>query len=135
MQSLYPPTIKSKTVQRMTLQHCGSGEFQEDDANQDKRYRRQGAQTQVGHDAMLQLHLVSPLAVDSRQLLLGLDAVVVEAEELALFPSKLQTGKLCRVGPGGIGSSSIRAGIGLRFESVVLRSQIGCVHVRLLHGL
>ncbi len=97
MQGLYPPPIEGKTVQRMTFQQCGSGELQKDDTNQDKRHRRQRAQPQMGHNAVLQLHLVAPLAVDSCELLLGLDAVVVEAEELALFPPEFQAGKLCRV--------------------------------------
>ena len=71
----------------------------QDDANQNERNRRQRPQTHVGHDAMLQHHLVCPLAVDACELLLGLDAVIVDAEELALFPSPLQAGELGGVGP------------------------------------
>ncbi len=124
----------------MTLQQVCSYRFKKDGANQNERNRRQRPQGHMGHDAMLQQHLVCPLAVNACELLLGLDAVIVDAEKLALFPSLLQAGELGCFGAsllpaamtGGRGS---RAGVGLRFEGIVLQGQTGCVRLRLLHGL
>ena len=42
---------------------------------------------------MLPEHLVGPLAINSCELLLRLDPVVVNAEKLALFPSLFQAGE------------------------------------------
>jgi hypothetical protein len=90
---------------------------------------------QVGYDAMLQPNLVLPLAVDARELLLGLDTIIVDAEQLALFPSLLQAGKLGCIGFRLIGGCSVRAGVGLGFQPIVLRHQACRVRFRLLHGL
>jgi hypothetical protein len=50
-------------------------------------------QQQVKNDAMLQNHLSGPFAINGGELLLGLDAVIVDAEKLALRGSAHQGGK------------------------------------------
>ena len=89
----------------------------------------------MGHDAMLQHHLVCPLAVNPGELLLGLNAVIVDAEKLALFPSLLQAGELGCIGLRCIAGCRIRAGVGQCFQVVVLHGQSCSVRFRLLHGL
>src|SRR5271165_3373141 len=84
---------------------------------------------------MLQHHLIGPLAVDPCELLLGLNAVIVDGEKLALFPSLLQADELGGIWLRCACRRSVRAGIGLGFEGVVLHSQAGGVRTRLLHSL
>ena len=52
-------------------------------ADEDESDQRQRLQNQMQHDAVLQEHLSGPLAVNCGKLLLGLNAVVIDAEELA----------------------------------------------------
>jgi hypothetical protein len=47
---------------------------------------------------MLQHYLARPLAVHTCELLLGLDAIIVDGEKLALSPSLLQDSELVCLG-------------------------------------
>jgi hypothetical protein len=62
---------------------------------------------QMGYDTMLQPNLVCPLAIDTCELLLGLDTIIVDTEKLALFPSLLQAGELSCIGLRFIGGCSV----------------------------
>lgn len=85
-------------------------------------------------DAVLQLHLGQPLTVNCGKLLLGLNPIVVDAQNLALRALFLDFGKPVLAGgrtAGGRGR--IRAGFGLK--RIVRRSQACHIALRLLHRL
>ncbi len=100
-------------------------------ADQDEEDQREGAKNQMQHDAVLQEHLRGPFAVDRRELLLGLNAIVVDAEDLALGASIFQSRAslelvcrtVCRTWP---------LGIGLGFERIVRGGQGGDILLRFL---
>ena len=64
-----------------------------------------------------------------------MDAVVVNAKKLALFPSLLQAGEPGSAWLGYVAGRSVRTGLSLGFERIVLHGQSGCVQVRLLYRL
>ena len=58
-----------------------------------KNDQRERLKNQMQHDAVLQQHLGRPFAVDRGELLLGLDAVVIDAENLAFRASVFDVGE------------------------------------------
>ncbi len=77
---------------------------------------------------MLQANLILPLAVDGRELLVGLDAIVINAEDLTLGAAGFQIRQFLipvrrRARFGGIGRRGVRG----MFKPIVLRGQRGDV--------
>src|ERR1035438_10548021 len=74
------------------------------------------------HDGVLYEYLVCPLAVNGGELLIGLNAIVVDTQNLAFGASVLKAGELRCVVARAVGRGS-SSGIGLALQSIVLRSE------------
>ena len=85
-----------------------------DHAQDDEEDELERLQDEVEDDAVLQAHLRGPLAVDARQLLIGLNAVIVDRENLAFDTAILNFFEGRWAGAGG------GAGFDFGFKAVVL---------------
>ena len=105
---------------------------EEDRAHQNEGDPRERLHHQVEHDAMLQQDLRGPLLVRRRELLLRLDAVVVDAENLAERAPPFQVRQSRGlVHPGSRG----RCGLELVAEGLMCGGESGDIGARLPQGL
>src|ERR1035437_9401217 len=70
---------------------------EEDHADQNEGNQCERPQQQMQYDSLLQKYLRGPFAVNSRELLLTLGAVVADAENLAERAPPFQAGEPCRL--------------------------------------
>jgi hypothetical protein len=108
---------------------------EQDDANEDEGNQGERLQDEMQNDAMLQQQLSVPLPVDGAELLVALDAVVVDGQKLASRATVLEVGK----DGGSIGGGCLRAGgrgdVALTLGCLVLDGERGGIRVGLLDGL
>jgi hypothetical protein len=85
-------------------------------------------------NAVLQKYLRRPFGVNGSKLLLGLDAVVIDAEKLPFSAPVSKVGEPGRM-IRRIGSIRRHSGIGPGLKSIVSGSQAGLIGLCLLNGL
>ena len=87
--------LDAAPVELGTIDEMAGECVEEDHADQNEGDQCERLQQQMQYDSMLQKDLRGPLAVNARELLLTLDAIVADAENLAERTLPFQAGEAC----------------------------------------
>ena len=116
-------------VEFRTIDEMAGQRVEENHADQNEGDQCERPQQQMLYDSMLQKYLRRPLAVNARELLLALDAIVADAENLAERAPPFQAGELVQAGSGR------RGGLDLVCEVRMLGRESDYVGLSLPQGL